>query len=838
MTDATLAPSAVKSTASLPTILLVDDQPARLLTYESILAGLSVRCVRATSGHEALQCLLAQEFAVIILDVNMPVMDGFEVARLVREHPRMERTPIIFVTGVHVSELDHLRGYEVGAIDYISVPVVPEILRSKVAILVELYQRRSELRTVNEALAEARSRLDRDHATALGRVAAAQRDSEQRLLIAHKAAQLGTHDYDLRTGEITWDARTYELWGIEPGTPVTYEVFASGIHPDDMAALEAALKTATRPGGDGEFFARYRVIHRIDRQVRWIEAIGLAIFAEGAPTRLVGTVQDVTQRLRAEAALLESEERFRSIFRDTGIGMVLLEKDCTIRMVNPAFCAITARTEQELLGTSCLSITHPDDLDENFLLIGRLLASAERSAQYEKRYVRPDGSARWVRINIVRHTVAGSEKLLGAVEDITERIEARKLLEEAHRDRQILLEAERSARNEAEAAMRAKDEFLATLSHELRTPLSNVVSWARVLQRKYASEHADLAKGLGIIVDNAMTQSQLISDLLDMSRIVAGKISLEATVLNVSELVARAVNAQQPTAEAKSLALVVDDAGGLGFVLGDETRLQQVLWNLLSNAIKFTPPHSAIPIRVSTRRTQDRVVISVADPGEGIDPRFLPHLFGRFRQGDGSRARRHGGLGLGLSIVKQLVEMHGGEVSARSPGLGQGATFTIKLPLYDADKQNPAPQAREEAYVPEAQPLAGRTILVVEDQVSILEHLKHSLEEYGAATLCVGSAQEALAVLRESRSRPVDLLVSDLGLPAMDGYQLIRAIRDELGCTPHALPAIAVSAFAREEDQVRSIVSGFQAHITKPYQVAHIVKTALTLLRKRNAPIS
>ena len=1062
----------------LPDILLVDDQPARLLTYESILSGLNVRCVRASSGHEALQRLLAQEFAVIILDVNMPVMDGFEVARLVREHPRMERTPIIFITGVHVSELDYLKGYEVGAIDYISVPVVPEILRSKVAILVELYQRRSELRTLNEALAEARARLDQDHAAAIaasqaqlmaifehpteaivvleahrdvrgniddwiyrnansnavrnlrrrreailgqrvsalepgraptviatctsvlstGKFAtydlhygemdyamtiypagqemvvlsgheitqrkrteaalaaserryraliegapvavshnaldgtfqyvnkafcdllgysaeelcqktwqdvthpddvskdaefaeavlageiphytlekrylrkdgsivwvslfgnfvldergnaqqgvaividitqrrcahAALRESQQRLLLAQKAAQLGTYDYDPRSGAIQWDARTCELWGIPPDTKITYELWASAVHPDDIAPTERALSAAMDPTGNGEFLSRYRVIHRIDGQTRWIEATGLVTFEEAGPARLVGTVQDITDRVEANAALIRSEERFRSIFQETGIGMVLLETDCTIRMANPAFCAIVGRREEDLFGTSCLSITHPEDVDANFRLVGRLVDGSERSATFEKRYQRPDGSSRWVRINIVRQAAEGaerSERLLAAVEDVTERIEARSALEEAHREREHLLEAERTARTEAESAIRAKDEFLATLSHELRTPLSNVISWARVLQRKYASEHADLGKGLKIVVDNAMTQSQLIADLLDMSRIVAGKISLETSALDVAELVAHAVTAQRPTAEAKGLTIEIEPAVDVAFVLGDETRLQQVLWNVLSNAIKFTPEGEQSPIRVRIWRAESRYLITVSDPGEGIDPGFLPHIFGRFRQSDGSRARRHGGLGLGLAIVKQLIELHGGEVSVHSAGVRQGATFTIALPVYESDIHSPLPLVREEVDLRDTQPLAGRTILVVEDQPSILEHLKQCLEEHGAATICVSSAHAAVRVLRSRPSSEVELLLSDLGLPEMDGYQLIRVIREELGLTAKALPAIAVSAFARDEDRARSMADGYQAHIIKPYHVAQIVKTAATLLR-------
>jgi PAS domain S-box-containing protein len=599
--------------------------------------------------------------------------------------------------------------------------------------------------------------------------------------------------------------------------------------------MQSALAAAMDPDGHGEYLARYRVINRLDGLARWVEATGLVTFENRVPTRLVGTVQDITDRVEATDALARSEERFRTIFQGVGMGMVLIEGDGTIRMANPAFCAIVNRPEQALLRASCLSITHPGDVDENLRLIHQLLSGAKRSATYETRYTRPDGDVRWVRINIVRQSPedgVASEPLLAAVEDVTERIRAQIALEAAHRERQHLLEAERTARSDAEAAVRSKDEFLATLSHELRTPLSNIISWARLLQRKYVGDHVELAKGLKIIVDNAMTQSQLISDLLDMSRIVAGKVNLETVALDLADLVARSVNAHRPAAEAKALSINVEFATEIAIVLGDETRLQQVMHNLLANAVKFTPEGTPTAIQVKLRRSSDRYFVSVSDPGEGIDPHFLPHIFGRFRQSDGSNARRHGGLGLGLAIVKQLVDMHGGEVTVESGGLGTGAVFTLALPLHPAEAPRRASVASDHVDVIEGLPLAGFTILVVEDQPSILEHLKQSLEEHGASTIAVTSALAALNVLRGRALSQVDLLLSDLGLPQMDGYQLIRTIREQLNLTAERLPAIAITAFARDEDRSRSRSVGYQAHISKPYRVTEVVSTAASLLAK------
>jgi len=702
------ASSTLKRTGSGVKVLLVDDQPARLMTYEAILSSLGLEFVKALSGLEALQRLMEQEFALIVLDVSMPAMDGFEAARLIREHPRFERTPIIFVTGVHISELDRLKGYEVGAIDYISVPVVPEILRSKVAVLVELYQRRAELQLLNRSLEEARELLNREHAS-------------------------------------------------------------------QLAASEA----------------------------------------------------------RAEDDLRASEERFRGVFYGAGIGMALIEQDCTMRAVNPAFCAILDRKESELLGVSCVDFMHPEDVERSSQLMLDVLKGAQTTATLEKRFVRPDGELRWVRVNIVRMPGRGreTEKLLAVVDDVTERRESRRRLEALSAEREHLLEAERAARMEAEIAIRAKDEFLAMLSHELRTPLSNVVSWARVLQRKYAGADEDFRRGLGIIVDNAMTQSQLMSDLLDMSCIVAGKVTLETRPVDLAELASVAVQSHQAVAEAKGLSLELQGEVDVALVLGDSTRLQQVLWNLLSNAIKFTPARTVTPIRVALKSAGEHYELTVTDAGEGIDSHFLPHLFKPFRQADGSIARRHGGLGLGLAIVKQLVEIHGGQVAVTSDGVGKGAAFTVRLPIYEGEVRSPLALGMDDSDA--SKPLQGYRILAVEDQPAMLEYVRQLLQDHGAEVVAVESGKVALDVLRQTGARYVHALVSDLGLPELDGYRLIRTIRTELNLSASELPAVAVTAFARDEDRTRSHLHGYQAHLVKPYHPSQLVLALRTLLPRR-----
>ena len=816
------APAAPLAPPDLPQVLLVDDQPARLLTYEAILAGANVRCVRALSGFEALELLMKQQFALIVMDVSMPGMDGFETARLVREHPRFEKTPIIFVTGVHISEFDRLKGYEVGAIDYISVPVVPEILRSKVAILVELYLRRTQLQLLNCELEEARAQLKIEHSRAM-------KANEARLRsIFENPAQLTVVLEPQRAADgsiVDWRCTDANAWAAE----------MLGLNPTDLIGKAV-----------GELFP-HRVAH--------VFPLYQAVLASGVPTQyqtvlrgrdmlvslsriddntLIVAGLDVTERRQAELALRESEERFRSVFFDAGVGMALIEKDATIRMVNPAFCAVLGRGTDELLGASCLAFTHPDDVQASLLRLGALVNGSGKTASFEKRFVRKDGLVRWAQVNIVRVSAGAGvgERLLAVVEDISERAEVQRGLEDLSRQRGELLEAERAARSEAETAMRAKDEFLATLSHELRTPLSNVISWARVLQRKHSGSSADLDRGLRIIVDNAMAQAQLISDLLDMSRLAAGKITLHAQPINMNELVGSAVDAQRHAAEAKGLTFELAASEGPAYVLGDSTRLQQVVWNLLSNAVKFTPAGEGKIIHVRTRTTKSHVEIEVADPGEGLDPAFIPHLFARFRQGDPGISRRHGGLGLGLALVKQLIEMHGGDALASSAGPGMGATFTVRVPRHEGDTGvSPAPADTSDSL---ERPLAGLRVLAVEDQPIMREYLEQALKEHGAEVLTASCADAALKILKESGSS-IDMLVSDIGMPELDGHQFIRIVRQTLRISADMLPALALTAFAREEDQARSILHGYQAHLSKPYQIQELVSTVRELVAAAKA---
>jgi signal transduction histidine kinase/ActR/RegA family two-component response regulator len=407
-------------------------------------------------------------------------------------------------------------------------------------------------------------------------------------------------------------------------------------------------------------------------------------------------------------------------------------------------------------------------------------------------------------------------------------IDNARLYEAARRsadERARLLEAERQARAEVERVSLMKDEFLATLSHELRTPLNAVLGWSEVLLRRMPGDPATV-KALEAIARNARAQAQLIDDLLDMNRIVSGKIRLDVQRFELAPVVEAALDSVRPSADAKSIAIrktLDPDAGPL---FGDPDRIQQVVWNLLSNAVKFTPRSGKIDVVV--RRVESHVEIDVHDSGLGISPEFLPHLFERFRQADSSTTRKHGGLGLGLSIVKQLVELHGGSVLASSQGTGQGASFRVNLPLRPVLDPSPSGNtsrgfARIET--PEVS-LAGVAVLVVDDEADARELVRMVLGEAGAVVQTAASADEAIALIRLHR---FDVIVSDIGMPDRDGYHLIREVRAMAPREGGRIPAIALTAFARSEDRTRAMLAGYQVHVSKPIEPRELVATIRSL---------
>jgi CheY-like chemotaxis protein/nitrogen-specific signal transduction histidine kinase len=408
------------------------------------------------------------------------------------------------------------------------------------------------------------------------------------------------------------------------------------------------------------------------------------------------------------------------------------------------------------------------------------------------------------------------------MQDITER-------KQTEEERQQLLVREQTARAEAEAANRSKDEFLAMLSHELRTPLTAILGWAGILHAGKLDE-AKTALALETIERNANLQMQLIEDLLDISRIIRGDLPLNFHLVEPMQVITAAIEAVQPSADTKAIQLepVLDSSAGA--VWGDSDRLQQVVWNLLSNAIKFTPEGGRVQVRLE--RVDSHVQIKVSDTGKGISADFLPHVFDRFRQADSTSTRVHKGLGLGLAIARHLVELHGGTIQAESPGEGQGATFIVKLSLLEESRGAGELLSRGED--PSQEPLCpsaplrlnGLRVLVVDDEADVRQFVSTVLEERGAEVTAVGSVDEALTALEQLKP---DVLVSDIGMPGEDGYALIRKVRELEANLGGRIPAVALTGYARVEDHREALLAGFQLHVAKPVRSAQLIAVVASL---------
>ena len=494
-------------------------------------------------------------------------------------------------------------------------------------------------------------------------------------------------------------------------------------------------------------------------------------------------------------------------------------------------------TAAEMVGQSITRIIPPDLQHEEVEILSKL-RRGERIERYETIRARKDGQKLHISLTIspIRDssgTVVGAAKI---AHDITARRRAeQELLERETQlanlvaERESFLESERAARSEAERLGQMKDEFLATLSHELRTPLHAIQGWATLLRQRRARPE-DYDRGLETIERNVRVQIQIVNDLLDMSRIISGKIHLEVQPIYLHEVVNNAIDAVRHSAESKSIRIQPLLDSRIGLVRGDSNRLQQVIWNLLSNAIKFTPKEGRI--QVVLERVNSHAEICVEDTGIGIRPEFLPHVFDRFRQADPSTTRHHGGLGLGLSIVKNLVELHGGTVRVKSPGENQGSTFIVALPIsyVRADERSrgtPQTLSEDQLASLDLPRLDHVRVLIVDDEGDGRELIARILQDQGVHPVCASTAAEALKILeRES----FDLLLSDIGMPDMDGFELIRRVRHLDNSRRRALPAIAITAYARAEDRQRSLLAGFHMHLSKPIEASELIASIAGLI--------
>jgi PAS domain S-box-containing protein len=544
----------------------------------------------------------------------------------------------------------------------------------------------------------------------------------------------------------------------------------------------------------------------------------------GADTGPQANGVEKTARQQAEDALRACEERYQALIAQVkNYAIFALDLNGRATSWNEGVERVLGWGRDEFVGLSIEKLFAAEDI-----ATGAHTQELQRAAE--------DGSAsndRWLRRKdgtpfFAAGTTTRVVDKAGHVIGFSKVLRDRTAWKRAQDERDALLASERKARQEAEQANRLKDEFLATLSHELRSPLNAIVGWVHIL-RRHAAANAEIARGLETIERNARAQTQIINDLLDMSRIMTGKVRLNVRPVSLQELLSAAMDAIRPAAEAKGVYLKTTLDPTVERMRGDPNRLHQIMWNLLTNAVKFTPAGGSVHVRLE--RDDSHAVILIEDTGIGIAGNFLPFVFDRFRQADASTTRVFGGLGLGLSIVKNLVELHGGTIRAQSAGEGLGSTFIASLPLPIPHVQSDTPyEPAPESILGSATSLPGLggvTTLVVDDEADSLMFTARLLEERGARVVLAVDAQQALDVLK---SEPVDILVSDIGMADEDGYYLIAKLRGLQDERAARTPAIAVTAYARAEDRQRMLLAGYQMHISKPIEPQELIAGVASLV--------
>ena len=551
----------------------------------------------------------------------------------------------------------------------------------------------------------------------------------------------------------------------------------------------------------------------------------VSIDDSGAPIKVAGETvgailvfRDITERRKAEQA----RALLAGIVDSSEDAIISKSLDGIITSWNHSAERVFGWTAKEAVGQSIIMII-PDELrDEETMILSRL-RQGQRIEHFET--IRQTKDGRRLNISLSISPVRNKDgKIIGAskiARDISERVR----IEE---ERAILLNSERAARERAEAASRAKDEFVAMISHEIRSPLNAILGWAQML-RQGTLDQAATTNALESIERNARAQAQLVSDLLDISRVITGKLRINARPVDITNSLDSALESVRPAADAKQIHIEVDRELYATVVTGDADRLQQVFWNLLSNAVKFTPRGGRVDVKVA--RVESQLEIAVSDTGAGISEEFLPFIFDRFTQADTTTARRHAGLGLGLAIVRHIIELHGGTVSAESQGVGKGATFRITLPVralqppardHDATLGTPAGSLADDIA------LDSVRVMIVDDEAETRELLKIMLASHGADVTVCASGTEALHQINEWQPQ---IIVSDIGMPAMDGYAFMKKVRS-LDSELRNVPAIALTAYARAEDRMRALAAGFQMHVPKPVEASELVMVIASLVKR------
>ncbi|AUX47003.1 hypothetical protein SOCE26_085140 [Sorangium cellulosum] len=663
---------------------------------------------------------------------------------------------------------------------------------------------------------------------------AARREADvqrERYRLVARATNDSIWDWDIQADQVERSAAFYEVYRYAPEqTEPSGAWWVSRIHPDDRERVARSFEAIIH--GEGDSWSQQYRVYRGDGSIATVLDRAYALRdASGKAIRMVGSAVDLTERVQMENALRDREDRLRLATWAADVGTWRIDLGTWADTRDASLNRILGLEERETTQPmeDWLSRIHPEERDTVRVMTERCL---EGLCIYDKihRIIRPDGSIRWVhdRGRLICNEAGSPMFLTGAVVDITELKQLEEERAQLLRREQLALAQSEQDRLRAEDASRMKDEFLAIVSHELRTPLTVILGWARLIKDTRLDPER-LARGVEAIERNAQAQAQIVDDLLTVSRIITGKLRISTVAVDLAALIDAAVEVIAPTAKAKDIEIHVEVGEGLGEVSGDPARLQQILWNLLSNAVKFTPKRGLITVRAS--RSDGQVILAVADNGKGIARSFLPYVFDRFRQGDSSPTRAYGGLGLGLAIVRHLVELHGGTVEVESQGEGRGATFTVTLPLHAAPGAPcaPPPSASSLRVTLEdamRAPLVGLHVLLVEDEPDTREIIALVIEQAGAQVLTACSAAEALSVLERQR---VDVLISDIGMPGESGYTLIQQVRAAERDALRRIPAIALTSYARIEDRRRALAAGFQRHVAKPIDPSGLIRVIADL---------
>jgi PAS domain S-box-containing protein len=811
-------------------ILLADDNADMREYVRRLLSG-RYTIETVADGAAALAAARERPPDLLITDVMMPQLDGFGLLHELRADPRTSEVPVVLLSA-RAGEEARVEGLAAGADDYLVKPFSARELLARVESLLELARLRRES-----------TRALRDREEALRRS-----DAEFRQLAASVPQLIWTAS---ELGEVNFlNEQWRDYTGVAP-TDLYGWRWMELVHPDDRPHTEMIWQAHLSSGAPVE--VRHRLRHH-SGEWRWQLVRGLPLRDErGQAIKWFGSCTDIheQEQARRDAQFLASLAETIRLSDDPDalpaevvaqVGEYLTVTRCYFAQIDEQGGRWIVEADYHASGASIagehsLAIMAPEVTQA--LRAGHVHAISDAQADpttaqiYSSAYMPFETRARiavpflrqgrWVSNLVVASDTprVWQPREVSLLEAVAERVwlAIEKLRSEqalrANEERlQLLYAQEQAARQQAEVASRLKDEFLATVSHELRTPLTSILGYAQLIMARKRDE-AYIARTLETIVRSAKSQAQLIEDLLDVSRIVTGKLRIEPRSIDMGAVIQGAIEAVRPALDAKSIRLELE-LNPSGHLIGDPSRLQQVVWNLLSNAAKFTPPGGEIRVRFEASAAEARLTIS--DTGQGISAEFLPYVFDRFRQAESASNRTHGGLGLGLSIVRHLVEMHGGAVQAHSDGEGQGTTFTVSLPLATAPAvlegdgraaDEPAP-AGDADCPPE---LAGIRVLIVDDQPDILELLRDILAPCGAVVRSCSSARDALDTLGAWRP---DILVSDIAMPGDDGYWLIRNVRALDPTEGGATPAVALTAYVRVEDRLQVLAAGFQMYVPKP----------------------